>query len=320
MLDQVFVCPKCGRSHTIEEFRDSRFCRSCGKFLSNRYRAEAPSVKGQMNRERQLFPYKPYPQQLEFMKDVKNVVGNRGILVAEACNGFGKTVCALATILPIGHKIIYATRTHEQVRQVLLEVERINQISETKFKAVNLASRQHLCLNDKCRKLSAIEALEACQVLREAGECSYKMEVESLPHLPPVLSTARLQMEGETRGVCPYFLARKAAEDCAVIVAPYQYVFNEHIRSMVKLDISDKVLVFDEAHNAEQVGQEVLSDALSERGLNSAKRELEAVEASSEFVDELVAFLERKVSGSVETEPGSKLHEGLKEVLEAEDL
>ena len=277
-------------------------------------------MKEQTNREWPLFPYEPYPQQLEFMRDIKNVVGNRGILVAEACNGFGKTVCALATILPMGHKIIYATRTHEQVRQVLHEVERINQISETKFNAVNLASRRYLCLNDKCSKLSATEALEACQILREAGECSYKIEIESLLHLPPVLSIARLQREGETRGICPYFLARKVAEDCAMTVTPYQYVFNKHIRSLIKLNLSDKVLVFDEAHNADQIGQEVLSDILSERSLNSAKRELEAVETSSEFVDELAAFLERKISKNVEAEPGTKLHEGLKEVLEAENL
>jgi DNA repair helicase Rad3 len=135
-----------------------------------------------------------------------------------------------------------------------------------------------------------------------------------------VLSIARLQREGKTRGVCPYFLARKVAEDCAMTVTPYQYVFNENIRSLVKLDLSDKVLVFDEAHNADQVGQEVLSDILSERGLNNAKRELEAVEASSDFVDELAAFLERKVSGSVEAEQGTKLHEGLKEALKAEGL
>ncbi len=320
VLVQVFVCSKCGRSHTIEEFKDSRFCRSCGQFLSHRSRANALPVKGQTKKlsEWPLFPYEPYPQQLEFMRDIEKIVGNKRILVAEACNGFGKTVSALAAILPIEHKIVYATRTHEQVRQVLLEVERINQVSEIKFKAVNLASRQHLCLNEKCRKLSSLEALETCRVLREAKECSYKIEIESLPNLPPVMSIGRLQIEGETRKVCPYFLARKVAEDCTVIVAPYQYVFNEHIRSMVKLDLSEKVLVFDEAHNADQVGQEVLSDTLSERSLNSAKRELEAVETSSEFVDELLAFLERKVSGSVKAEPGSKLHEDLKKVLEAE--
>jgi len=81
------------------------------------------------------------------------VVGNHGVLVAEACSGFGKTVCALSSILPLDRKIVYATRTHEQVLQVLLEVEKINKTSGKAFSAVNLASRQHLCLNEKCRNL-----------------------------------------------------------------------------------------------------------------------------------------------------------------------
>ncbi|MFH0897618.1 MAG: hypothetical protein V1850_06195 [Candidatus Bathyarchaeota archaeon] len=59
---------------------------------------------------------------------------------------------------------------------------------------------------------------------------------------------------------------------------------------------------------------------LSERGLNSAKKELEAVEASSEFIDELEVLLERKVVGSVKAESGSDLYVSLKEVLEVEDF
>ena len=255
-----------------------------------------------------LFPYEPYPQQLEFMRDIKNVVGNQKILVAEACNGFGKTVCALASILPLGHGIVYATRTHEQVRQVLLEVERINQSSELKFKAVNLASRQYLCLNDKCRELVSMEASETCRILRKNGECKYRMDIGQLPDLPSVLSITILQSEGRDRGLCPYALARKAAEASAVIVAPYQYIFNEHVRSLVKLELSNKFLVFDEAHNADQIGQEVLSDSLSERALNNSKKELDAVDASSAFIDDLTAFLERQVAEETVIEHGSKLH------------
>lgn len=321
MLDQVFVCPKCGRSHTVEEFKASRFCRNCGKFLTYSSRVNASLVKGQTKPESEwpLFPYDPYPQQLDFMRDVKNVVCNQGVLVAEACNGFGKTVCALATILSMDHKIIYATRTHEQVLQVLLEVEHINQISEAKFRAVILASRQHLCLNEKCRELSAMDASEACRILRKNEECEYKVDVGQLFNLPNVLSIVKLRREGKARMVCPYFLARKAAEGSAVIVAPYQYVFNEHIRSLVKLELSNKVLVFDEAHNADQIGQ-VLSDALSERALNNAKKELESVDVASEFIDGLTAVLERKVSGEVVIEPGSKLYEDLKAVLQVDEL
>jgi len=320
-LSYVFVCPECGKSHTAEEYEDSRFCRGCGKFLTHRSRVKASSAKRQVNREWSLFPYRPYPQQLEFMRDIESVVGNRGVLVAEACNGFGKTVCALASILPMDRRIVYATRTHEQVRQVLLEVERINHSAGTDFSAVNLASRQHLCLNDRCRSLSSVEALEACRLLRRAGECPYKAEIR-LPSssLPRVLSMEGLRRLGRAGGVCPYFLARKAAENCTVVVAPYQYVFDEHIRSRVKLELSDRVLVFDEAHNADKIGQEVLSDTLSDRALDSARRELEAVEAPHEFVDDLAAHLDGKASGPAVTETGLRLRTDLERVLGVERL
>ena len=58
-------------------------------------------------------------------------------------------------------------------------------------------------------------------------------------------------------------------------MAPYQYVFNEKIRSSIKLELNDKFLIFDEAHNADQISQDVLSDTLSERSLDIAKKELE---------------------------------------------
>ncbi len=319
----TFVCPKCGRQHTKEEYKDNRFCRECGKFLTNRYRVEASSLKKRIvrNEEWSLFPYKPYPQQIEFMKDVKNVVGNHGVLVAEACNGFGKTVCALASILPLDRKILYATRTHEQVLQVLLEVESINKSSGKEFSAVNLASRQHLCLNEKCRNLSSAESLDTCRLLKEAGQCPYKTEIElSSLNLPSILSMSNLRKEGKARRVCPYFLARKAAESFNVVVAPYQYVFNENIRRGVKLELCGKILVFDEAHNADQVGQEALSDTLSERGLNSAKQELESVEASTEFIDDLAAYIDQKFSENAVSEPGLKIREDLQQVLGAENL
>ncbi len=303
---------------------ESKFCRNCGRFLTYRDVMMVPPLKGAgraENSELGLFPYRPYPQQLEFMRDIKNVVGNRGVLVAEACNGFGKTVCALASILSMGHKILYATRTHEQVRQVLLEVERINRSSGRGFSAVNLASRQHLCLNEKCRHLPPMEALEACRLLRKIGQCSYKTDVESLsPPLPLVLSTRKLRKEGRARGVCPYFLARRAAERCTVVVAPYQYIFNEHIRRRIKLELSDRVLVFDEAHNADQIGQDVLSDRLSQRTLDSAKRELEDIGGHLEFLDDLTEYLDEKVSDGIATEPGSRLYEDLRQVLGTEDL
>ncbi len=116
---------------------------------------------------RSLFPYDPYPQQIDFMNDAETTLGSGGTLITEACNGFGKTVSALSALLPLGKPITYATRTHDQVRQVLAEVERINTHANATYSAVNLASRDHLCLNPDCKGIPSREAQELCGVLRK---------------------------------------------------------------------------------------------------------------------------------------------------------
>jgi len=316
---------------------ESRFCRGCGRFLTHsdrthktgkRTEALKPKIRERPPTESEgeapfmrLFPYTPYPQQLEFMEDAYNVLSRRGgVLVAEACNGFGKTVCALAVALSLGRRIIYATRTHEQVRQVLKEVERINGWADVRFSAVCLASRRNLCLNEACRRLPPIDAMETCNILKKTGRCPYRSDHRGLDvdALPPVLSVRRLLKVGRETGFCPYFLARRLSEAAAVVVAPYQYIFNEAVRIRVGLDLEGKTLIFDEAHNADKIGQEALSDTLSERGLRSARRELETLEASTTPIDELVNYLEKSVPSGDEAavKEGLELRRDLEEALE----
>ena len=321
------VCPRCGRSHSIHEYRERRFCRACGTFLSLRAqpgatseslsaRSEAPAEVGGST-----FPYVPYPQQVAFMKDVSEVVGAGHILIAEACNGFGKTVCALSSVLALGRRIIYATRTHEQARQVLHEVEAMKRKAGRSFSAVSLASRKHLCMHEGCRNLSLMESSEACRLMREKGLCPYRSEIGSLPRsLPNVLSIRELLSQGRALGFCPYFLARKAAETSTVTVTPYQYVFNEAIRAKANLKLQGKALIFDEAHNADKIGLDALSDTLSERGLNNARNELELVEARGDFIHELKAYLDNHISEDATTKPGPELKADLKRVLNTEGL
>ena len=104
----IFVCPKCGTRHSLEEYRESRFCRECEKFLTRKDWVKDTTIRHEERGSSNwgLFPYKPYQQQLEFMKDIKSSVGNRSVLVAEACNGFGKTACALASILQSDRRIV----------------------------------------------------------------------------------------------------------------------------------------------------------------------------------------------------------------------
>jgi regulator of telomere elongation helicase 1 len=264
-----------------------------------------------------IFPYRPYPQQLEFIRDVKEVVGSGGILVADACNGFGKTVCALSALLPLNSRVVYATRTHEQVRQVLEEVKRINTKAEQQYTAVNLASRQYLCLNKSCSTLSSAEGFEACRILKDLDGCQYRWNLKDIAlHLSPVISIKELREIGLEKHVCPYALAKKMAETARVVVTPYQYVFDPVVRGRVNLQLDGKLLVIDEAHGIDTAALDILSEALTENALTQAQLELDSVRMPSTFIKHIQSHLRRKIAkGETKTSSGHELYGDLKRTL-----
>ena len=304
-------CPRCERQHTVEEYEEDRFCRTCGKLLLLDRRSRRTS-RGR----RGLFPYDPYPAQVEFMGDVERVVGKGGVLVAEACNGFGKTASALAVLLAINRPIVYATRTHEQVRQVLAEVSVINEKSGERFTAVNLASRQHLCLNPDVKDLSLRDAQELCRILRDDGECPYGADIEVLPRgLPPVMTQRVLLQAGRRGDICPYYLARKASKGCRILVVPYPYVFNRRVRAGVGLELIGRTLILDEGHNLDKVGQETMSDTLPEFVLNIASEELKAIKWPTRHMERLARHIRERTTEKPTLRTAESLERDLELVL-----
>ena len=310
-MPRLIRCPVCERRHTVEEYEEDRFCRTCSAYLRVEGRED-----GDEGGWRALFPYEPYPPQVDFMEDVKRIVGGGGTLIAEACNGFGKTASALSVLLPSERPIVYATRTHEQVRQVLSEVAAINEGAGKRFKAVNLASRQHLCINPECRELPRGDALELCRSLREEGECPWASEITVLPRgLPPVMTQRDLVSAGKRHGVCPYYLARAVAKGCRVVVVPYPYVFNREVRASVGLELTGRTLVMDEGHNLDKVGQETMSDTLSEFALGVAGDELKAINRSTRHTRRLARLLREKTTDRPSLQPADALERDIELAL-----
>ncbi len=264
-----------------------------------------------------LFPYKPYPQQLEFIRDVREVVGSGGVLVADACNGFGKTVCALSALLPLNSRVVYATRTHEQVRQVLEEVRRINTKAGQQYTAVNLASRQYLCLDKRCSTLSSAEGFEACRILKDLDGCQYRWDLKNVVlEMPPVISIEELRKIGLEKHVCPYALAKKVAETARVVVTPYQYVFDPVVRGRVNLQLDGKLLVIDEAHGIDTAALDILSEVLTENALIQAQLELDSVRMPSTFIKHIQSHLRKEApKREAKTSSGHEFYGDLKRTL-----
>jgi DNA excision repair protein ERCC-2 len=84
-----------------------------------------------------------------------------------------------------------------------------------------------------------------------------------------------LRKLGRERGWCPYFTARQVIAQSTVVVYNYQYLLDPKIAGIVSKEMEDKsIVVFDEAHNIDNVCIESLSVSLDRPVLESAEQNL----------------------------------------------
>ncbi|MBS7288429.1 MAG: hypothetical protein KIH01_06705, partial [Candidatus Freyarchaeota archaeon] len=266
---------------------------------------------------RELVPYRPYPAQLQYMRDVFNLVGEGGVGFLEAPTGFGKTVSILSATLPYPCRLFYYSRTHIQMRQVACELERINSLGYG-FTGVVRGSRIQLCLDRDVRAMDDyIRADEVCLSRIRSGEddaslaelslhrlditissqdhlpsdlplyCEFegrKVEIPSyVPrNVPTVASVESLLSYGESREICPYYLAKALSQVYRVVIGSYNYLF---------LDPGFKghIVIMDEAHNIEDFCKETKSHVLSRRTVERAIDEVKEVDRP--WASDIEAFL-----------------------------
>ncbi len=87
-----------------------------------------------------------------------------------------------------------------------------------------------------------------------------------------------LRAFGRKRRWCPYFLARHAISVANVVVYNYQYLLDPKVSGMVSRELEREcVVVFDEAHNIDNVCIEALSVNLRPQTLDGATRNIGAL-------------------------------------------
>ena len=289
-----------------------------------------------------LFPYpRIYPEQYEYMCDLKRTLDAGGKCVLEMPSGTGKTVSLLSLIIayqqhqPEKRKLIYCSRTMSEIEKALAELKALMKYRADQkgyvedFRGLGLTSRKNLCLHPsvkrekngaivdaRCRSLTAGFVKEK----RERGEdvdlCIYHENLDLLEShnlIPPgVWTLDNLLKYGEDHKQCPYFTARRMMPFCNVIIYSYHYLLDPKIAERVSKELSkDCIVVFDEAHNIDNVCIESLSIDLTEDSLRRATRG--------------ATNLERKIEQMKETDAEklqneyAKLVEGLRAADEARD-
>jgi DNA excision repair protein ERCC-2 len=209
-------------------------------------------------------------------------------------------------------KLVYCTRTVPEVDKALTELKRLIDYrqqatgEELKFLGVGLSSRRNLCINEsvmqsgndvggggggggrsidaKCHNLTAswIRQRAKQHPGEEIATCKFYENIEdfggknglSLP--AGVYTMDDLKAYGRTNGLCPYFLSRLTLQHANVIIYSYYYLLDPKVADLVSRDLpKEAVVVFDEAHNIDNVCIESLSVDLNRRSLDAASRSVQ---------------------------------------------
>nr|VDD08616.1 unnamed protein product [Brassica rapa] len=255
------------------------------------------------------FPYDNiYPEQYEYMVELKRALDAKGHCLLEMPTGTGKTIALLSLITsyrlsrpdsPI--KLVYCTRTVHEMEKTLGELKILHDYQVThlgaqaKILALGLSSRKNLCVNPKvlaaenrdsvdaaCRKRTAswVRALAAENPNVELCDYfeSYEKAADNALLPPGVYTLEDLRAFGKNRGWCPYFLARHMVQFANVIVYSYQYLLDPKVAGIISKELQkESVIVFDEAHNIDNVCIEALSVSVRRVTLEGANRNLNKI-------------------------------------------
>ncbi len=262
------------------------------------------------------FPKDPYPCQIQYMDKVIEALNNNQNALLESPTGTGKTLCLLCATLAwqkarnvtnpnIGKVeiyrsatsnrqisvsggtnasnsnfsiIIYATRTHSQLAQVVDELRSTNYRPRMSV----LGSREQLCIHDKISKLKGSVLNHSCNSLVSRRGCMYKNNSENFIDTSnskenDILDIEDLTKIGHTKKICPYFFARDYSTSAEIVFMPYNYLLDSSIRKTIKLPWENAIIVFDEAHNLERVASDAASFSINSTDIASCIQELQQV-------------------------------------------
>ncbi len=256
------------------------------------------------------FPYEYiYPEQYSYMRELKMTLDAEGHGVLEMPSGTGKTVTLLSLIVAYILqypeklvKLVYCSRTVPEIEKAIGELQRLIEFykketkqPELKFLGLSLSSRKNLCIHPevsktnigkevdtKCMSMTATFVREKAKTDKSIKTCSFyeQFALEGQDKLIPwgVYNLDDLKEIGKRNNWCPYFLARYTMQHANVIIYSYHYLLDPKIAEIVSKDLpKQSVIVFDEAHNIDNVCIESMSLSLNRRILQKCSENLETL-------------------------------------------
>ncbi|XP_007952887.2 regulator of telomere elongation helicase 1 [Orycteropus afer afer] len=167
-------------------------------------------------------------------------------------------------------KIIYASRTHSQLTQVIGELRN----TSYRPRVCVLGSREQLCIHPEVKQQESNHMqIHLCRRKVASRSCHFYNNVEEKSMeqelVTPILDIEDLVRSGSRHKVCPYYLSRNLKQQADIIFMPYNYLLDPKSRRAHSIDLKGTVVIFDEAHNVEKMCEESASFDLTPHDLAS---------------------------------------------------
>ena len=243
------------------------------------------------------FPYATVrAPQAQLMKDVIFAVENKGHLIADAPTGLGKTIGvvfpALEHAVERKKSVVFLTSRLSQHKMVIETLKMMKDAGNT-FTAVDIVGKKHLCSHDVADMDSSMFS-SFCSAMVKDKRCNYYKNSKN-PEMtgdrtglllnvslsgPLGTQEAMQLMSGR---YCTYEMLMDAAKGADMVVGDYFHVFgSDGLMKRTGKQLSDTIIIVDEAHNLSARLRSSLSSRLSTRTCELAAREAsEADEAAA---------------------------------------
>ncbi|KAF3505009.1 hypothetical protein F2Q69_00040625 [Brassica cretica] len=174
--------------------------------------------------------------------------------------------------------IFYASRTHAQITQVIREYRK----TAYRVPMAVLGARKRSCTNRRVQGKPNLDEICRCLIKdRNKPKCPEFIGKDDIVAHPSLQQNEVHDIEDlvkigyAVRG-CPYFAAWDMYERAQIVFCPYSYIVDQLIRQEKLEDkLNGAIIIFDEAHNMEDIAREAGSIDLGEETLFKLQSELQ---------------------------------------------
>eukprot|EP01133_Synstelium_polycarpum_P009158 gene9158-10747_t len=227
-------------------------------------------------------------------------------------SGTGKTVSLLSLITSyqVKHptaKLIYCSRTVPEIEQAMEEARRVlayrdSELGDAAPKTLCMAmtSRRNLCIHPRvseerdgkmvdslCRDITSPWIKE----IPNSETCKFNDNFEANGQellLNGVYSIEDLKEYGVKSQMCPYFMSRHLINFANIVILSYQYLLDPKIASLVTSSFpSNSIVVFDEAHNIDNVCINALSVNIDKKTLDNSSKNITKINSTIETIKKI---------------------------------